>query len=274
MATNVEDIGLIMEVLGQHDAHDATSLPLHPDDHLALFNIDIQGKRIGIPWKFLEDLSDEAKRIFQDAVKVLKSLQCEIVDIDLNILHAAIATYYIIATAEASTNLARFDGIRYGVRSKEAETLEQVIELSRTEGFGKEVKKRILLGTYVLSAGYQDAYYKQATRVRVKIMESFAHAFEICDLIATPTSPTSAFPIGGIQDPIQMYLQDVFTTGANLAHLPAISVPCGFGAARLPVGLQLIGPKRSDPLLTRVAHHYEKATLFTEDMPKQFDLEF
>lgn len=271
IAACTEDIGLAMEVMGRHDPHDATSLPGHPEEYL--LDGDLKGKKIGVPWDFLVDLQPEPKANFMEALEVLKSLGCEIVPIDLNILKYSLATYYIIATAEASTNLARFDGIRYGIRSPRAETLEQVYDYSRTEGFGREVKKRIFLGTYVLSAGYQDDYYKQATRVRVKIIESFNVAFEKCAVIAIPVCPTAAFEKGTIQDPLQMYLQDIYTIGVNLARLPAISVPSGFSVQKRPFGLQLIGAKREDTLVCRMAYSYEKAAPFSQEIPPLFDKE-
>ena len=218
----------------------------------------------------MADLQEEPKRHFYKALEQLEKCGCTIVEIDLSILKYSIATYYIVATAEASTNLARFDGIRYGHRSARAKTLEQVYDYSKREGFGAEVRRRILLGTYVLSAGYQDAYYKQAGRVRGKIIEAFNTAFEHCDVIATPTSPLAAFPIGSIQDPLQMYLQDIYTIGVNLAYLPGISVPCGFAEPKLPLGLQLIGQRREDPLVCRIADAYEKATRFTEEIPQAY----
>ena len=273
IATTTEDIGMIMEVLGQHDAHDATSLPIHAEDYLALYNSSIQGKKIGIPWQFLENLSSEAKENFLKALEIMKGLGCEVVDVDLNVLKYAVATYYIIATAEASTNLARFDGIRYGVRSKRAETLDQIYDYSRTEGFGPEVKKRIFLGTYVLSAGYQEAFYKQAAKVRVKIIDEFNRAFEQCDAIATPVSPTVAFRKGAIQDPLEMYLQDIYTIGVNLARLPAISVPSGFSKEKMPFGFQIIGARRADTLVCWLAHAYEKVPLMALELPPEFDKE-
>jgi aspartyl-tRNA(Asn)/glutamyl-tRNA(Gln) amidotransferase subunit A len=273
IAATVEDIGMVMEVLGQHDPHDATTLPIHSEDYCSLLNTPIKGKKIGVPWLFLEDLKGEVKERFLEALEVMKSLGCEIVDIDLNVLKYAVATYYIIATAEASTNLARFDGIRYGVRSQKAQTLDQIYDYSRTEGFGSEVKKRIFLGTYVLSAGYQEAYYKQAAKVRVKIIDEFNKAFEICDLIATPVSPTVAFTKGAIRDPLEMYLQDIYTIGVNLARLPAISIPCGFDREKKPFGFQLIGAKRDDVFICRMASAYEKVTSYGSEIPEQFNYE-
>lgn len=271
IATTAEDVALIMEVIGKHDDKDATSLPIHQDDYTNLLSSDFHGKKIGVPRDFLHHLAEETKEQFHNSLEVLKSLGCTLVDVNLNSLEYSVATYYIIATAEASTNLARFDGIRYGVRSKTAKTLDQVYELSKQEGFGKEVKKRILLGTYVLSSGFQDAYYKQATKVRLKIVDEFNKAFETCDLIATPVSPICAFKIGDIQDPLQMYLQDIYTIGVNLAHLPAISVPCGFSQDQKPYGFQFIGPRRSDPLVCQAAHTFSKKVSSTLQIPPLFD---
>ncbi|NGX55562.1 MAG: hypothetical protein KR126chlam2_01198, partial [Chlamydiae bacterium] len=159
----------------------------------------------------------------------------------------------------------------YGVRSSRAETLDQLYEYSKREGFGAEVKKRILLGTYVLSSGYQDAYYKQATKVRVKMVEAYNKAFEQCDVIATPTTPVAAFPMGAIQDPLEMYLQDIYTIGPNLAHLPAISVPCGFNSEKKPFGFQFTGAKREDVLICRMAYAYERAAPYVQEIPPEFD---
>lgn len=273
IATNMEDMGLIMEVLGANDPRDATSALKHPEDYCSQMQGHFPGKKVGVPLEFLQDLKGEAKEHFDASIEILKKLGCEIVDVDLNILKYSVATYYIIAPAEASTNLARFDGVRYGVRSKRAKTLDEVYDFSKSEGFGIEVKKRILLGTYVLSSGYQDAYYKRATKVRMKIMEHFDQAFKQCDLIATPVSPIAAFAFGAIQDPLQMYLQDIFTIGVNLACLPAISVPCGFSQEKKPFGLQLIGARHADVLVCRLASFYEKATDFAQQIPPQFDKE-
>lgn len=272
IATSVEDIGMMMEVMGRPDPHDATSLPNHPEDYLALLDSDIKGKKIGVPWKFLEEMPEEGKKIFLDSLETYKSLGCELVEVDLDILKYSVATYYIIATAEASTNLARFDGIRYGVRA-EGQTLDEIYDRSRTEGFGPEVKKRIFLGTYALVAGFQDQFYRQATKVRMEIFTAFEKAFALCDVIATPVSPIAAFPKGAIQDPLEMYLQDIYTIGVNLAHLPAISIPCGFNQDKKPMGLQLIGAKHDDLLVCRMGHAYEKAAPFSKEIPPLFNEE-
>lgn len=270
IAWNSEDIGLAMEVLGKPDKKDATSLAQHGEDYLSFLRDGIKGKKIGVPWEFIEGVSEEVKAIFKESIEVYKKLGCEIVDIDLNILKYSVATYYIVATAEASTNLARFDGIRFGVRSSKATTLDEVYDLSKAEGFGPEVKKRILLGTYVLSSGYQDAFYKQATKVRAKIIEEFAKVFGTVDLIATPVAPNAAFQLNTIQDPLQMYLQDIYTIGVNLAYLPAVSIPCGFTKEKKPLGLQLIGAKRDDVLLVRMAHAFEQQKPYGHQVPSKF----
>lgn len=268
IAAASEDIALAMEVLGTHDPHDATSLPLPREDYLVAMDGKVGGKVIGVPWEFLKSLQPEVKQNFLASLEVLKQLGCTLVDVDLNILKYSIATYYIICTAEASTNLARFDGIRYGVRSPRAKTLDEVYEFSKGEGFGPEVKRRILLGTYVLSSGYQHAYYKKAMQVRVRIIDSFNAAFAKCAAIATPVSPIVAFKSGAIHDPLQMYLQDIYTIGINLARLPAMSVPAGFNQEGMPLGLQLIGDRHQDLFICRLAHAFEKATGFGAMIPK------
>ncbi len=251
LTTNVQDAALVMEILGKHCEKDSTSLPLPWRAH----NEHTKELRIGVPKKFLEDLPSETRENFEHSLKILGA---QIVDIDLGILKNSIAVYYIIASAEASTNLARFDGIRYGIRSPRAKTLEEVYDFSKQEGFGTEVKQRILLGTYVLSSGYQDAYYRKAQKVRTLIIEQFRKAFLQCDLVAMPTSPFTAFPLNSIADPVQMYLQDIYTICANIAGLPAVSVPSGFSKDKKPFGLQLIGPLLKDAEVLHAAHIFEK----------------
>ncbi len=269
----VADAALTLEVLGRHCSHDSTSLDRKPEPYRQHMQGDIRGKVIGVPWHFLDQLHDGAKAKFKEALEVLKHLGAKVVDIDLDLLKYSVAVYYIVATAEASTNLARFDGIRYGKRSSRAKTLEEVYDFSKQEGFGPEVKKRILLGTYVLSSGFQDAYYRKAQKVRASMIQKFKRAFETCQMIAMPTSPLTTFPIGTIHDPIQMYLQDIFTIAANLCGLPAISVPCGFSADHRPFGLQLVGPQLHDAQVLQFAGAYEKATDYTQKIPPLFDKE-
>jgi len=272
LATTVADAGLAMEVIGRHCRRDATSLPFSPESYLdALDHINMNEITFGVPWHFLQDLADEPRTNFSQAIEVLKELGAKIIDIDLDICKYSLAIYCILSTAEASTNLARFDGVRFGQRSKEAKTLDNVYYLSRENGFGSEVKKRIMLGTYVLSAGFQDAYYKKAQKIRALLVHAFVQAFDTCDAVLLPTAPSSAFKLGSIQDPLQMYLQDIFTVPANLAELPAISVPSGFDRKGLPFGLQFVGPKFYDVPVMQYAHAYEKATLFTRKIPRSFE---
>jgi aspartyl-tRNA(Asn)/glutamyl-tRNA(Gln) amidotransferase subunit A len=270
-ATNVGDAALLMEVIGRHCPNDSTSINAAEEPYLKLLDTRVTGKKIGVPTDFLKELNPEAKNNFDQAIELFKKLGFEIVDVSLELLKYSIAVYYILATAEASTNLARFDGIRYGLRSQRAKTLEEIYDYSKQEGFGSEVKNRILLGTYVLSSGYQDAYYKKAQKVRRLIIERFKQAFQQCDLIAMPCSPIPAFTLGSIQDPLQMYLQDIYTIPANLAGLPAISIPSGFSKEGLPFGLQLIAPQMQDARVLQCAHAFEEATSFAQAIPPLFD---
>src|SRR6185295_13090937 len=204
----------------------------------------------------------------QAAIQTYRDLGAEIVDVELPNAKYAIAVYYIIATAEASSNLARFDGARYGFRAEEATTLRSMYKQTRDEGFGPEVKRRIMLGTYVLSAGYYDAYYRKAQQVRMLFRDDFQRAFQSCDAITTPTSPTPAFLIGEkTDDPLAMYLNDIYTVTANLAGIPGINVPCGLSSERLPIGMQLLGPNWSEPTLLRLGDAYERVKPFTERPP-------
>lgn len=269
-STTVEDTALIMEVLGRHCPHDSTSLSLAPEHYLKKLSLPKPGA-IGVPRQFLDQLQGEAKEQFFQSLEAFKDRGATLVDIDLDILKYSIAIYYIISTAEASTNLARFDGVRYGKRSSRAKTLDELYDFSKQEGFGPEVKRRILLGTFVLSSGYQDAYYKKALKVRTMIIEKFNEAFAKCAMIAMPTSPFTTFPLGAIKEPLEMYLQDIFTIAANLAGLPAISIPSGFSAEGKPFGLQLLGPQMHDAEVLAYAHAFEKAHPFSGKIPPLFD---
>jgi aspartyl-tRNA(Asn)/glutamyl-tRNA(Gln) amidotransferase subunit A len=268
---NVTDAALMMEVIGHHCPHDSTSLAWRSEEYLKKIDADIRGSTIGVPWHFLEQLDKNAKENFTQSIETFKGLGATIVDIDLDLLKYSIAVYYILATAEASTNLARFDGIRYGKRSSRAATLDEVYAFSKQEGFGPEVKKRILLGTYVLSSGFQDAFYRKAQRVRTAMIQRFKAAFEKCSIIAMPTSPFTAFQLGAIQDPLQMYLQDIFTIGANLAGLPAVNVPSGLGSRNLPFGLQLLGSPMQDAHVLQFAYAFERAAGFSDQIPPLFE---
>lgn len=264
-AANASDAALLMEVIGAHCDRDSTSLNI-PSDTYANIDQPIKGSTIGVPWDFLKDLKPEARAIFDATIERFKEMGCTIVDIDLSILNHSIATYYILATAEASTNLARFDGVRYGARSAEAKTLDEVYDLSKEEGFGPEVKRRILLGTFVLSAGYQDAYYKKAQKIRTLMIQRYKEVFAGCDLIAMPATTGPAFEAGSIQDPLQMYLEDIYTIGVNMAGLPAATVPAGF-IDNKPYGIQLIGPQKADAKVLQAAHALECHHKLTPTLP-------
>ena len=268
-ARKVEDVARVLGVIAGRDPRDATTADVPVPDYAALLTGDLKGARLGFPRAlFGEGLDREVGDAVKAVVDVYRDLGAEIVDVELPHAKYAIAVYYIIATAEASSNLARFDGVRYGFRAEDAPELRQMYRRTREEGFGAEVKRRIMLGTYVLSAGYYDAYYRKAQQVRTLIKNDFLSAFERCDAIITPTSPTAAFALGEkVDDPLAMYLNDIYTVTANLAGLPGISVPCGLSSERLPIGFQLLGPYWSEPTLFNLAHTYEQAQPFTERPP-------
>ena len=259
---DVRDAATLLGVLSGVDPRDSTSVPQPVPDYAAALTGDIKGLKLGLPREYLiGGLDAEVKAAVDAAVKKFTGLGAEIVEISLPHTDYAVATYYIIATAEASANLARFDGIRYGARVDGADPIE-LYSKTRGAGFGPEVKRRIILGTYVLSSGYHDAYYLHAQKVRTLIRRDFLQAFEQCDAIVTPTTPTAAFKLGEKSaDPLQMYLSDIFTISCNLAGIPGISVPCGFTKnPRLPVGLQLLGRPFGEESLLKIAHAYEQAT--------------
>jgi len=271
LTLTAKDAALVMEVIGQPCRQDSTSIATPSPRYTAEIEQPIKGTRIGVPWSFLEQLQGEPRQKFEEAIEVYKSLGVEIVDVDLSVLKYGIAIYYILGAAEASTNLARFDGIRYGVRSKNAKTLEEIYQLSRAEGFGSEVKNRILLGTFVLSSANQQNYYNKAQKVRTIIIKKMREAFEKCDVIALPSAPGTAFPLkGGVSSPLDEYLQDLYTVGANLAGIPAISIPNGLSALGKPYGLQLMGPQLQDARVLRYAHAFQMATDFTSLNPPGF----
>ena len=268
-AREVEDIARVLGVIAGRDSHDTTSADVAVPDYTESLTGDIKGARIGFPRAlFGKGLDEDVQSSVESVVDVYRELGAEIVDIELPHAGYAIAVYYIIATAEASSNLARFDGVRYGFRAEDAPELRQMYRKTREEGFGAEVKRRVMLGTYVLSAGYYDAYYRKAQQVRTLIKNDFLTAFERCDAFITPTAPTPAFAIGEkVDDPLAMYLNDIYTVTANLAGVPGISVPCGLSSERLPIGFQLVGPYWSEPVLLKLAHAYEQARPFTERPP-------
>jgi len=267
-ARQASDAAAVLQIIAGRDSRDATTADVPVADYLTDLRGDIKGLRIGVYHALLgQGLNDDVRVAVQKAIDVYRDLGAEIVDIELPHAKYAIAVYYIIATAEASSNLARYDGVRYGFRAEEAPALRDMYRKTRDEGFGPEVKRRIMLGTYVLSAGYYDAHYLKAQKVRSLIKQDFANAFEKCDAIATPTSPTPAFLFGEkTDDPLAMYLNDIFTVTANLAGVPGISIPCGLSSDRLPIGLQLIGPNWSEATLFRLAQAYESAHPFA-DLP-------
>ena len=268
---SVKDVAQVLAVIAGHDPCDSTSSQAAVPDFSAAVqgDGDLRGTRIGVPRHLFRDGVDrEVMQAFDAAIEVTRNRGAEIVDVTLEHSPEAIPVYYIIATAEASANLARYDGVRYGYRTKDSPTVGEMYDRTRGQGFGREVKRRIILGTYVLSAGYYDAYYRKAQQVRTLIRRDYDRAFANADVIAMPTSPTAAFKLGErTEDPVQMYLSDVFTVGANLAGLPGISVPCGFTAKRLPIGLQFTGRAMQDATVLRVAHGYELATAWSKERP-------
>ncbi|MDR2337984.1 MAG: Asp-tRNA(Asn)/Glu-tRNA(Gln) amidotransferase subunit GatA [Deltaproteobacteria bacterium] len=262
-ARNVKDIAIGLKYIAGHDPRDSTSMDIEVPDYLK--NIDtafpkIKNLRIGIPKEyFTSGINPEVEQVLRNKIQQLKSLGINLVEISLQHTEISIAAYYIIACAEAASNLARFDGVRYGWRSKSANNIQEVFEKSRAEGFGDEVKRRILLGNYVLSAGYYDAYYKKGLKARTLIIKDFQEAFKDCDIIVTPVAPTTAFKFGDkSMSPLEMYLSDAFTVPCSLAGLPGISIPCGKDSKGLPIGMQLIGKAFSEVLLLSTAHHFYK----------------
>ncbi|MGA9407783.1 MAG: Asp-tRNA(Asn)/Glu-tRNA(Gln) amidotransferase subunit GatA [Bacteroidota bacterium] len=258
-ANSARDIARILGVIAGHDEKDSTSAKVSVPDYLSAMNRNVKGLKFGLPKQYFnEALNPEIRSILERRVAQLKENGAEIIEVSLPHSEYTIATYYILATAEASSNLARYDGARYGYRSKHANTLMEMYTKSRSEGFGAEVKRRIMLGTYVLSAGYYDAYYKKAQKVRRLIQEDFFNAFKKVDCLITPISPTTAFKFGEkIDDPLQMYLSDVYTVSANLAGIPGLSVPAGVDSQNLPIGLQLLGKQFDEATLLKVADFLE-----------------
>ena len=257
---NVTDASILLEVMAGYDQRDSTSSNVEIPNFSKNLNVDLKGKKIGIPKEYTVDgISDEINQVWKDAIKSLEKKGAIIKHISLPHTKYALPTYYIIAPAEASSNLARYDGVKYGFRADDAKSLDEMYELTRSEGFGNEVKRRILIGTYVLSAGYYDAYYLKAQKVRKLIANDFVEAFSVCDLILTPTAPSAAFPLNEKQeDPIKMYLNDVFTVPASLAGIPGISIPYGKDTEGLPLGIQLLGKHYNEQEIFNAAFALEK----------------
>ena len=259
-ANSIEDIALVLDVLAGHDKNDSTSIKTENKSYSNLIGDHTKKLKIGIPKEyFAEGLSSEIKEQIESVIQRLKEMNYSVEEVSLPHTEYAIATYYILTTAEASSNLARFDGARYGFRSKQSSSLIKMYKASRSEGFGAEVKRRIMLGTYVLSSGYYDAYYKKAQQVRRKIKEDFVNAFSQVDILLTPTTPTTAFKLGEkTTDPIQMYLSDIFTTSANLAGIPGINIPIGKDKNNMPIGLQLLSNQFEEEKLLQLGSTIEK----------------
>ena len=266
----VTDAAILLNILSQHDPRDSTSAnEPAPDYTKAVKKKDVKKLKIGVPQEFFaEGLDAEVEQHVRAAIDELKNLGGEILEVSLPSTDWAIAAYYIIATAEASSNLARYDGVKYGHRAKERKDLLEMYQQTRAEGFGAEVKRRVMLGTYALSSGYYDAYYGKAQSVRTLIARDFQTVFEDVDFLVTPVMPTPAFPLGEkLQDPLQMYLSDMYTISASLAGIPAMSLPCGFSQTGLPIGLQLMGRPFEESTLLRAAYAYEQATQWRNKRP-------
>jgi aspartyl-tRNA(Asn)/glutamyl-tRNA(Gln) amidotransferase subunit A len=268
-ARSVADAALALGQLAGSDPYDSTSLAEPVPDYTAALTGDVRGVRIGVPRRFIaEGVDAPVLQAFDAALDVLRDAGATVTDVDLPYARYAVPVYYLVMTAEASSNLARYDGVRYGHRSKDVRTLKELYSRTRDEGFGAEVKRRIMLGTYVLSAGYYDAYYLKAQQVRTLLRRDYERAFETVDVVAMPTSPTPAFRLGEkTSDPLQMYLADIFTVSANLTGSPALSIPCGFAAGRLPIGLQLTGRMFDEATLLRIGDAYERLTDWTSRSP-------
>ena len=263
---DVTDAAILLNVISGHDEKDSTSYEIEKKDYTKALKNDVKGLKIGVPKEFFaEGINSEVKEKLEEAIETYKKLGATVEEISLDIAKYSLATYYIIACAEASSNLGRFDGIRYGHRTEHFTNLKELYRNSRSEGFGPEVKRRIILGTYVLSSGYYDAYYKKAQQVRTLVKKEFAKAFEKYDVLLTPTSPTVAFEIGTrSNNPLEMYLADICTVSVNIAGLPGISVPCGVDSKQMPIGMQLIGNRFAEETILNAAYTFEKEYGFRE----------
>jgi aspartyl-tRNA(Asn)/glutamyl-tRNA(Gln) amidotransferase subunit A len=262
LSKNVTDCAILMNSLAGYDPKDSTSVPQPVPDYCANLSKGVKGLTLGIPKQyFVPGMDPDVEKAVRRAVSVLETLGATCQEIELPHTEFAVAVYYIVATAEASSNLARYDGVKYGYRSSQERNLMEMYQQTRSQGFGAEVIRRIMLGTYVLSAGYYDAYYRKASQVRSLILQDFTQAFKKCDLIVTPVAPTPAFRLGEkSSDPLQMYLTDIFTISANLAGIPGLSLPCGFSSQGLPIGLQILGNHFSEETILQAAYAFEQAT--------------
>ncbi|MBL8269103.1 Asp-tRNA(Asn)/Glu-tRNA(Gln) amidotransferase subunit GatA [Steroidobacter sp.] len=266
-----KDAALVLRDMAGFDPRDSTSVDTPVPDYVAALDQPLAGLKIGLLKEFFEGLEAATAQLIREALQVYERLGAKLIEVSLPNLPLSVPTYYVVAPAECSSNLSRFDGVRFGHRCENPKDLLDLYKRSRGEGFGAEVKRRIMTGTYVLSAGYYDAYYLRAQKVRRLITDDFARAFQQVDVLMGPTSPTTAFDIGAkVDDPITMYLNDIYTIGANLAGLPAMSIPCG-SIGGLPVGLQIIGPHFGEAKLLNVAHGYQNETLWHRDIPKGYE---
>jgi len=274
IARSAADLALLMNVMAGHDARDSTSVDRAKEDYAKDLSRSLAGLRIGLPKEYFgEGIEPGVRRAVEEAVAWFKSQGARTVEVELPHTGVAVAAYYVIAPAEASSNLSRYDGVRYGHRAKDYSDLIDMYCRTRAEGFGAEVRGRILVGTYVLSHGYYDAYYLQAQKIRRLVARDFGDAFKKCDVILGPTAPTTAYELGAkTEDPVQMYLGDVFTIPAPLAGLPALSIPCGLDERKLPIGLQLTGGHFSESRLLGVAHAYQQATDWHRRVPTETPL--
>ena len=269
---DVRDSAILLNIIAGHDEKDSTSYDISKKDYTKALKNDVKGLKIGIPKEYFgEGINEEVKKKLEEAIETYKKLGAEVEEFSLNIAEYALATYYIIACAEASSNLGRFDGIRYGYRTENYTNLRELYKNSRSEGFGPEVKRRIILGTYVLSSGYYDAYYKKAQQVRTLVKKEFDKAFEKYDVLLTPTSPTVAFEMGTrSENPLEMYLADICTVSLNIAGLPGISIPCGVNSDGMPIGMQLIGNKFEEEKILNAAYTFEQEYKFRDKYRPEF----
>ena len=269
LTKDVRDTALLLNAISGHEPRDSTSMEISVPDYTRALRDDMRSLVLGIPKEFFgEGLDPEVASAIQKAIHTLENLGAKTVEVSLPHTHAAVAVYYIIAPAEASSNLARYEGVKYGFRAKDAPDLLEMYEKTRSQGFGAEVKRRIMLGTYALSAGYYDAYYRKASQVRTLIWQDFQKAFAQCHALLTPTAPSPAFRIGEkANDPLQMYLSDIFTIPCNLAGLPGLSLPCGFSSQGLPIGLQILANHFQEETILRVAYAFEQNTDFHRRKP-------
>ena len=272
MTKDVEDSALLLNIIAGHDENDSTSVKKEKIDYTKNLKNSIQGMKIGVPKEFFgEGINPEVKKSLENSIEEYKKLGAIVEECSLDVSEASLAAYYIIACAEASSNLGRFDGIRYGYRAKEYKNLKELFVKSRTEGFGKEVKRRIILGTYVLSSGYYDAFYKKAQKVRTYVKNKFDECFKKYDVLLTPVAPTTAFDIGSkTNNPLEMYLADICTVSINIASVPAISIPCGIDSNNMPIGMQLIGSRFQEEKILNAAYAIEQQIKFRENYKPEF----